>query len=150
MISYKPYSDFPDVLTPPGFPQHMPYMSQEHVEGDEENGFIVVTQEEYDTLLDECSPLASLANTSAYINAKIASYQQTSPVLLRELYVENTLAGITNEQSDAVFDEYQDIIVRLKEGAFPTALYRLSQKQPVGFITQTLIDKWRLKIEAYL
>lgn len=150
MISYKPYSAFPDVAVPPNFPRHMPYMQQFYETGDEQIGFIVVTQEEYDALVAQCLPLVQMSQTAAYINAKIKSYQEASPVLLRELYVENTMAGITSEQSDAIFDEYQDIIVRLKEGAFPTALHRLSQKQPTGFITQTLIDKWRLKIEAYL
>lgn len=150
-VSYKTYQQFEDdVVTVPNFPVHMPIMMQPYQVGDEELGFFVVTEEEYNTLIAECEPLANIALTAAFINAKITRYQQVSPQLLRELYVENTMAGITNAQSDQMFDDYQDIITRLKEGAFPTALYRLQTKTPTGFVTQSLIDRWKTKIEEYL
>lgn len=76
------------------------------------------------------------------IKAKIKSFQDQAPELLRDLYVTNTLLGITTQQSDQMFDDYQDVLIRIREGAWPTALYRLSQKQPSGFVTQEMIDNW--------
>jgi hypothetical protein len=78
----------------------------------------------------------------AIVTDIIKQKQEAAPQLLRQLYAENTLAGITTEQSDALFDEYADVILRIREGAFPTAVHRLQQKQPSGFITQELLDKW--------
>lgn len=87
---------------------------------------------------------------AGYIDAKIKGYQDKAPALLRELYVSNTLAGISAVQSDQMFDDYADILTRIREGAFPTALHRLQYKRPSGFVTQVLIDAWRDKILSYL
>jgi len=76
------------------------------------------------------------------IKATIKKYQNEASELLRDLYTANTLLGITIQQSDEMFDEYQDVLLRIREGAWPTALYRLSQKQPSGFVTQEMIDNW--------
>lgn len=76
------------------------------------------------------------------IKARIKLYQEQAPELLRELYSTNTLLGITLQQSDEMFTEYQDVLIRIREGAWPTALYRLSQKTPSGFVTQEMIDSW--------
>lgn len=84
------------------------------------------------------------------VNAKISQYQIAAPALLRELYVTNTLSGITTAQSDQMFDDFADVLLRLKEGAYPTALYRLNQKVPNGFVTQELIDAWKNKITSYM
>lgn len=84
------------------------------------------------------------------IQKKIEYYQSVAPKLLTELYVQNTLSGITTAQSDEMFEEFDDVLTRIKEGAFPTALYRLSQKSPAGYVTQALIDAWRAKIMGYL
>ena len=84
------------------------------------------------------------------INEKLLKYQKAAPDLLRELYVANTLAGITVEQSDAMFDAFADVVIRIREGTFPTALHRLQQKLPVGFVTQDLLDSWIEKIESYI
>ncbi len=76
------------------------------------------------------------------IQAKIKLYQDSAPELLRGMYTANTLLGITVMQSDAMFTEFQDVLIRIREGAWPTALYSLSQKQPSGFVTQQMIDNW--------
>lgn len=76
------------------------------------------------------------------IKAKIKQYQDMAPELLRDLYVQNTLLGITTQQSDQMFQDFQDVLIRIREGAWPTALYRLSQKTPSGFVTQPMIDAW--------
>lgn len=81
---------------------------------------------------------------------KISSYRRLAPNLLTELYRDNTLAGITVQQSDQMFDEYFDVLLRIKEGCFPTAIYRLQQKTPSGFVTQDMINSWIRKIQAYL
>ena len=82
------------------------------------------------------------------IKAKVKAYQEQAPELLREMYAENTLLGITAPQSDAMFDDYQDVLIRIREGAWPTALYRLEQKTPSGFVTQQMIDGWKALLLA--
>jgi hypothetical protein len=76
------------------------------------------------------------------INSKIKFYQESASELLRELYVANTLAGITVQQSDQMFEDFSDVLLRIREGAWPTALYRLSQKSPNEHITQEVLDNW--------
>jgi hypothetical protein len=84
------------------------------------------------------------------IDTKIAYFQSVAPALIRGLYVTNTMAGITTAQSDQMFDDYIDVLLRIREGAFPTALYRLNAKVPAGFVGQGLIDAWKAKILSYL
>lgn len=76
------------------------------------------------------------------VKARIKYYQESAPELLRDLYAQNTLLGITVQQSDQMFQDYQDVLIRIREGAWPTAVYRLSQKQPSGFVTQDMINNW--------
>jgi len=76
------------------------------------------------------------------VKSKVKFFQKEAPNLLVELYTQNTLYGITTQQSDQMFDEYQDVLIRIREGAWPTAIYRLSQKTPSGFVTQQMIDDW--------
>jgi hypothetical protein len=82
------------------------------------------------------------------IKAKIKSFQDQTPELLRDMYAENTLLGITTQQSDDMFAEYMDVLVRIREGAWPTALHRLNQKTPSGFVTQEMIDAWKALLIA--
>lgn len=82
------------------------------------------------------------------IKSRIKFYQEEAPELLRDLYTANTLLGITTQQSDQMFEDYQDVLIRIREGAWPTALYRLSQKQPSGFVTQEMIEAWSTTIAA--
>jgi hypothetical protein len=92
-------------------------------------------------------PVGSPLDIPKLIKSRIEYYQKVAPALVTELYVANTLAGITVQQSDQMFEEFQDVLTRLREGAFPTALYRLNQKEPSGFVTQTLIDTWKNLIQ---
>lgn len=84
------------------------------------------------------------------IEARIKYYQDSAPALLRDLYSTNTLLGLTTTQSDQMFDDYQDVLIRIREGAWPTAIYRLSQKTPSGFVTQQMLDNWSAMITARL
>lgn len=95
----------------------------------------------------EPTPTVDMA---ALIDKKIKGYQDSAPQLMRELYVANTLSGISTLQSDQMFDDYADVLIRIREGAFPTALRRLLLKRPAGFVTQGLLDAWVSKIQAYL
>lgn len=81
-------------------------------------------------------------NLELLIKSRIKHYQEAAPELLRDLYTANTLLGINVQQSDQMFQDYQDVLIRIREGAWPTALYRLSQKTPSGFVTQQMIDNW--------
>lgn len=47
-------------------------------------------------------------------------------------------------------NQYSDVITRISQGAFPSAIYRLQQKRPSGFVTQTMINNWISKIQAYI
>jgi hypothetical protein len=77
------------------------------------------------------------------IKAKIRSFQKMAPDLLVDMYAQNTILGITTQQSDEMFSDYQDVLIRIREGAWPTALYALEQKQPSGFVTQEMINSWK-------
>ena len=87
---------------------------------------------------------------SIIVSGKLKEYQSKSDELITSLLTENTLAGITTAQSDEMFDNFIDVLIRLRSGAFPTAIYRLSQKTPVGFATQQVINRWIEKIKGYL
>ena len=92
-------------------------------------------------------PPEQVISLQEQIKARIMYYQSLAPALLAELYAGNTLMGITIEQSDAMFSEYSDVILRLSQGAFPSAIYKLQQKTPSGFVTQPMLDAWILKIQ---
>lgn len=80
--------------------------------------------------------------TATNISNKIEENQKKAEKILREIYTLNTIEGITTEQSNSVFDDYQDVILRIREGAFPSAVARLQEKAPSGFVTQSIIDSW--------
>lgn len=89
------------------------------------------------------APVTAPTPITEIIKATIRKFQKAAPELLVQLYTSNTLAGITTVQSDAMFTDYQDVLTCIREGAWPTALYRLNQKQPSGFVTQAMIDSWK-------
>jgi len=84
------------------------------------------------------------------IKATIKHYQEVSKDLLIDLYADNTLLGITSAQSSQMFDDYSDVVVCICQGAFPTAIYKLQQKTPSGFVTQQMIDSWISRIQSQL
>lgn len=80
------------------------------------------------------------------VSLKIKNYQSQAGSILTEIYKENTLAGITKEQSSEVFRDFNDVIFLISQGAFPTALFNLQTKQPSGFATQERINGWIQKL----
>jgi hypothetical protein len=98
---------------------------------------------------NQLTPTANHAVTlKMMIKARIKYYQDSAPELLRDLYAENTLMGLTTSQSDQMFTDYSDVLLRIREGAWPTAIYRLSQKTPQGFVTQEMLDTWSALITS--
>lgn len=81
---------------------------------------------------------------------RLKDYKKSAAQLVDELKADNTLAGITVAQSAEMFDNFGDVLAMLREGAFPTAIYRLQQKSPQGFVTQPMIDSWIKQIQSYL
>jgi len=79
---------------------------------------------------------------------KLAELQAVAPEILIEMYAQNTILGITTAQADQMFDDFHDVLTRIKEGAWPTALYRLMQKEPMGFVTQEMLDNWIAMLQA--
>lgn len=112
------------------------------------------------TLPDDTDEAVWLEALSAYVHQQVSAeevitnrikyYESIAPQLLREIKAANTLAGITAAESDAMMDDFQDVLLRIREGMFPTALYRLQQKSPVGFVDQDMIDLWTALIRGYL
>ncbi len=84
------------------------------------------------------------------VYSKIEDYERRAPKLLREIKVSNTLAGITTSQSAEVFENFKDVILAIREGAFPTALYLLNAKSPLGYVTQDMLDEWKKRVISYL
>lgn len=87
---------------------------------------------------------------ATFINDKIFEYEKLAPALLREIKTSNTLAGITDAQSVQMFQDFGNILLMVREGAFPSALYALTQSQPSGFVTQEILDSWIAKIKEYV
>lgn len=87
---------------------------------------------------------------ATFINDKLFEYEKLAPSLLREIKTSNTLAGITDAQSAQMFHDFGEILLMIREGAFPTALYALMQKSPSGFVTQEILDSWIAKIKQYV
>jgi hypothetical protein len=81
---------------------------------------------------------------------RLEKYEKLAPRLLREIKTSNTLAGITTAQSDTMFSENYILLLEIREGAFPTALYRLQNTVPSGFMTQEMINDFIAKIMTYL
>jgi predicted sulfurtransferase len=111
-----------------------------------ENGWSNLVQEEVQAIVDNHTTLF----LHEVINNRITYYQSVASDLMRQLYTDNTLAGITTQQSDQMVDDFSDVLIRIKEGLFPTAIYRLQSKEPSGFVTQELIDNWIARIQSYM
>jgi hypothetical protein len=84
------------------------------------------------------------------VENKIKDYKKSAIDLIDAFKADNTLAGISVAQSAQMFDDFGDVLTMLREGALPTALYRLSQKSPSGFVTQDIINSWIAQIKACL
>lgn len=89
-------------------------------------------------------------NVEQELRRALKRNQENAAQILEDFYIQNTLEGITLAQSDVMFDDYQDVILRIKEGAFTTALYRLQQKVPSGFVTQAILVRWITTLENYI
>ena len=157
MKAFKKYSDAPVDQRiehiPLDWPWHEVDCTEEEKINYESNGFIVLSNEDYLTYKSEVQ-IANALMFAAYnasqipkmIDERIQYYQLIAPKIIRNLFVTNTINGISTIQSDQMFDDYEDVLTRLKEGAFPTALRRLQFKRPGGFVTQQLIDSWTAQI----
>jgi hypothetical protein len=84
------------------------------------------------------------------IDAALVAKQSVGMQLLRQIFVENTMAGISTSQSKELFRNHLDIIICILVGAFPTAYSMILEIQPYGFLTQERLNSWKLIIEQYL
>lgn len=84
------------------------------------------------------------------VKAKLKQYRSKTSELLIDLYATNTLSGMTSNESDALFELYQDVIFCLNEGAMPTAIYRINKKVDNGDISREVADEWIAKIQAVM
>lgn len=94
------------------------------------------------------APQNQMPDLTTLVSSRIKYYQSQAPDLLIDLYTQNTLSGITVTQSSQMFSDYQDVLIALREGAWPTAIYNLQNKTPSGFVTQQLIDDWIALIQS--
>ena len=88
-------------------------------------------------------PAGQAPSLKSVVAARIKYYQSLANDILVDMYTTNTVAGISTIQSDAMFSEYSDVLTCIREGAWPTALYKLDQKTPSGFVTQEMLDEWK-------
>lgn len=102
----------------------------------------------WEFLLSRYNPPATPLAQRVY--DKLVQYENTAPSLLREIKTSNTLAGITQAQSAQMFTDLAPLILALREGAFPTALYMLLNLSPTGFITQPMLDDMVARITSKL
>jgi hypothetical protein len=157
-LAVKLYSQLDPSENPQNIPGSRPALVVELGDSSElpdNSGWSVMTLEEYHQLMADTQAEFNVWQTaqsrpkvSDIIKNKIESYRKSAPDLLVDLYVTNTLAGITVEQSAQMFIDYRDILNSIREGAWPTALYLLGQAQPIGFVTQDLINNWITKIQS--
>jgi len=87
-------------------------------------------------------PANQMVSLHTQIQSKIKHYQDSAGDLLSNLYATNTLNGLTTAQSDAMFTECAPILLRIREGAWPTAIYHLNNMTPTENITQQQINNW--------
>jgi hypothetical protein len=112
------------------------------------NGYIVLTVSDYNNYVSNLELPNILSINKAKIELYIKNLQDKSQSLLTSLYSQNTLNGMTTTQSNLMFDEYEDVVLRLKEGAWPSALQRLREKMPSETVSQQMIDTWITTIES--
>lgn len=92
----------------------------------------------------------SSVDLASIIDAALIQKQSNSLPLLREIFVKNTLAGISTAQSKELFRTHMDIIICLLVGAYPTAYAMLDEAQPQGFMTQERLNEWKEILSKYL
>lgn len=150
MIAYKTFSQCPEADRPPGVLLSYPWVQVGCAAGDSETlqaqGYTVVEDADYMVLVSSLEVTNQTSMTKVYIEDRLKGYRAKAAALLLSLYSDNTLAGITAAQSNQMFDDYADVVMRLNEGAWPTAIERLATKTPSGFVTQALIDTWTQRI----
>lgn len=158
MIAYKTFAQCPTNQKPPGIPDAWPWQDlaipTELKPSYESLGFTVISESDYlaykvahQSEFNAWVQGQTAALTKSAIEDRLRIYQDRAPALVRDLMATNTMAGISSAQSDAMFDDYADVLMRIREGAFPTALRRLMLKRPSGFVTQALLDQWLAKIQ---
>lgn len=84
------------------------------------------------------------------VSDRILEFEELAPKLLREIKTSNTLAGITDAQSAQLFVDFANVLLAVREGAFPTALYMLQNSQPSGFVSQEILDSWIALLRQYM
>jgi CRISPR/Cas system-associated protein Csx1 len=84
------------------------------------------------------------------IDAALSAKQTAGLQLLKQIFVENTIAGINTEQSKELFRNHLDIIICILVGAFPTAYSMILEIQPYGFLTQERLNSWKAALEQHL
>lgn len=150
MIAYKPQQFNPNKhpLMPDGYPWCVSNLKDNEIP---EENYIVISESDYELLINSfnLAPYYEAIAKKA-IEDRIKYYQSLAPDLIVELYATNTYNGMTREQSDQMFEQLDDVLIRIKEGAFPTAIFRLQSKIPEGYVTQVMLDEWISKINAKL
>lgn len=75
----------------------------------------------------------------------IMGKQAKAGELLAEFYAQNS-----NEKNEQFYNQFFDVILRLREGDFLSCINKIGEKEPSGFITQSDLDELSLKISNFL
>jgi len=73
---------------------------------------------------------------------KICNYKKECEQLIDLFKADNTLQGITLAESAQLFQTVQFVLLALREGALPTAIYMAEQIEPIGFLTLERKNNW--------
>jgi hypothetical protein len=149
-IAYIPqqYNPNKHPSMPDGYPWCVSHVSDDYIPKENET---VLSEDEYSVYVSNIDLSDyNIALDKAAIEYRIKLYQSMANDLIIELYTKNILSGMSRQQSDMLFDELDDVLTRIKEGAFPTAIYRLQNKIPQGYVTQYMLDDWITTINSKL
>lgn len=124
------------------------------------NGVQITSQEQFSETISVMSDDAKTAMLLIFdqcmtchmsrAEEQLRYYQSISSNILNSLYSLNSVSGITTEQSDAIFSELSDVIIRIREGALDTAIYRLEQKTPSELMPEEILTMWKNKIRSFM
>jgi hypothetical protein len=158
MIAYKPYSECPEELRPPGVLLDFPWQMYTCADtaAAEAAGFTVLADEDYAALVSSLATANATAMTTASIRVGILEpAQKFAAKIIAEFASENILMGITQAgMTGTVRAATTSTIAALVTGSLYDAMAEAraipaENKDPV-FVTDARLLQFINKIEAYL
>lgn len=166
MIAYKLYEDCPEAQRPKGIPLVVPWqlstITEEQISYYQSKGFIVSTEEEYNTYLlsinselEAWQAISVQLEALATVDRAIRDAMDFGAIIIREFSSENVLLGITQlGKTGEVLDKLQSVLVAVQAGSLYEAINRIKavpvEDYDLVFITEARLLGFCNKIETYL